>query len=238
MEVFSQLVTLPKTGQRLTMAEIFKVFERVASDHVDSLGLGREFFDARGSAWVLTSEHLCFKAPIVPGSTVKISTWAGETKFALFPRYFLMEDEGGAELAGAGSLWSIMDLKQRRILFPEENGVKVEGVVTGRETPLPKNIRSVKAEPELTMTVTPEDIDANGHMNNAVYLDWLERALPEEVLSGDGIGELTIIYKKELLLGDSAHIRVDRRPGGFTMQGLHDGKPAFSVAVEYKDSIK
>ena len=45
--------------------------------------------------------------------------------------------------------------------------------------------------------------------------------------------ELTITYKKELLLGDTARIRIARDESALTMQGLHEDKTAFSVAVAF-----
>ena len=232
MEVFSEIVTLGSEGDRVSLRDIFTLFQRVAGDHVDSLNLGRAYFDAIGAAWVLTSEHMVVTAMPAPGQTVKVSTWPGDTKFALFPRYFLLEDLEGNELIGAGSLWSIMDLKARKILYPEQSGVSVTGIVTGRETPLAKTVRSVKSEPVLDMTVTAADIDVNGHMNNAVYLDWLEQVLGGDFFAAGGaVKELTITYKKELLLGDTARIRIARDESALTMQGLHEDKTAFSVAV-------
>ena len=87
--------------------------------------------------------------------------------------------------------------------------------------------------PEAEFTVRPEDTDKNGHMNNAVYLDWLDRVLPGDFYSRFRLTELTIAYKKELLPGQSAPIRVRREDGALTVQGLSEGKPAFTASVRY-----
>ena len=71
-------------------------------------------------------------------------------------------------------------------------------------------------------------------MNNAVYLDWLEQVLGRDFFAAGGVvKELTITYKKELLLGDTARIRIARDESALTMQGLHEDKTAFSVAVAF-----
>ena len=235
MEIFSKAAVMPDNMQRVSMREIFAALEHVATEHVDSLNLGRSYLETLNAAWVLTSERMVIASMPEPGQEVRISTWPGHTKFALFPRYFLMEDMNGNELLRAGSLWTIMNLQTRKIVYPGDTGLTVEGIVTGKETPLAKTIPSVKEEPEILRTVLPENIDANGHMNNTVYLDWFEDILPDGFFARSRIEGLTIIYKKELLLGDQAQIRINRAENRITAQAISGGTTAFSVSADIAD---
>ncbi|WP_433683052.1 acyl-CoA thioesterase [Nocardia sp. CA-119907] len=71
----------------------------------------------------------------------------------------------------------------------------------------------------LPITVSPEDIDGNGHMNMAVYLQYAERArwaclqqggLTQEKLQAAGVGPIalqaTITFEQELFVGDEVTV--------------------------------
>ena len=233
MQVFTRTLRADNNCQRMSMRDVFTILQDIATEHVDSLNIGREYLKNINAAWVLTSERVQVGAMPKPGQELKVSTWAGSTKFALFPRYFLIEDMQGNELLRTGSLWTIMDLNTRKILYPGDTGLNIKGIVTGKETPLAKTIPAVKAEPETFRTVQPDDIDKNGHMNNTVYLDWFEDMLPRQLLEGSKINNLSIVYKKELRLGDRADIRTRRTDSDIVLQGTHNGATAFSISAGF-----
>ena len=72
-------------------------------------------------------------------------------------------------------------------------------------------------------------------MNNTVYLDWFEDILPDGFFARLRIEGLTIIYKKELLLGDQAQIRINRAENRITAQAISGGTTAFSVSADITD---
>jgi medium-chain acyl-[acyl-carrier-protein] hydrolase len=236
MQIFKTEAVMPQHGQRVTLREVFTALEHAATEHVDALGVGRGYLEGINSAWVLTSEHVLIKSMPLPGQRVTISTWPGSTKFALFPRYFLIEDEMGNELLRSASLWTIMDLTSRKIVYPGQTGLTVNGIVTGKEAPLAKTVPSVKEGSDLYRTVVSRDIDSNGHMNNTVYLDWFEDILPPDFYGSHGISELTVVYKKELRLGTQAQVRTKTDENGkIILQLLSDGAVAFSAMAQTEE---
>ena len=68
-----------------------------------------------------------------------------------------------------------------------------------------------------TFTPKPADIDANGHVNNVVYLDWAQqlatahwmaRQSPEDISRWAWIClRHEVDYRRSLLLGETAHAR-------------------------------
>ena len=69
------------------------------------------------------------------------------------------------------------------------------------------------------------DLDVNGHMNNARYLDWLADLLPGSFHQDNVIRDMTLGYVAEALEGDNlqqqwqleedGHLRLEiTRPGG------------------------
>jgi len=87
----------------------------------------------------------------------------------------------------------------------------------------------------LSITVSPEDIDGNGHMNQAVYLQYAERArwaclqeggLTQEKLLAAGVGPIalqaTLTFKQELFVGDEVTVTCDFVWDGKTHQTIQE----------------
>ena len=134
----------------------------------------------------------------------------------------------------AASNWTLLHLKNRSILPPKKAGISVEPVVTGTELELEKHIPAAKAPPSLQRAVLPEDIDANGHVNNAVYADWIEEYLtspPIPVFLSPALRSISIQYRHELRLGDRIQIRTERSGDRILLTGESEGKTAFCAAA-------
>lgn len=55
-----------------------------------------------------------------------------------------------------------------------------------------------------SFSVVRRDLDTNHHVNNRVYLDYAREALPDE-LAGYPFPEVTVRYRRQLLLGDPVY---------------------------------
>ncbi|WP_409226774.1 hypothetical protein [Gudongella sp. SC589] len=51
--------------------------------------------------------------------------------------------------------------------------------------------------------VRRSDIDNNDHVNNIRYIEWMQEGLDESLYENMRIQRLGIVYRKEVLLGDS-----------------------------------
>ena len=51
------------------------------------------------------------------------------------------------------------------------------------------------------------DFDALGHVNNSVYLKWAINSLEFNFLENNRMLEVDILYKKEVLLGDTVTVK-------------------------------
>ncbi|MFX0575620.1 acyl-CoA thioesterase [Nocardia nepalensis] len=91
----------------------------------------------------------------------------------------------------------------------------------------------------LSITVAPEDIDGNGHMNQAVYLQYAERArwaclrqggLTQEKLLAAGVGPIalkaTLTFKQELFVDDEVTVTCDFVWDGKTHQTIQEIRKA------------
>jgi acyl-CoA thioesterase FadM len=111
------------------------------------------------------------------------------------------------------------------MVLPGKSGVIVEGILRGNELPSPASLSPASLSAEVARQVRFTDLDVNGHMNNARYLDWLADLLPGSFHQTHMIRDMTLGYVSEALEGDellqqwfldeNARLRLEiTRPGG------------------------
>ena len=162
---------------RIRTSSLLRYAQDIAWRHSEDLGFDRNWYTDRGRWWVVRSVELEVLAPVAMGRTLRVATavtghrriWArrrGEFRLA------------DATLAAVVTTdWVIVDVRGRIMRIPGDFGdafpnVELDGDIIRVTPPLPPPDAS-----RLTLRVRPRDIDLMGHVNNAVYLDWLEEAV-------------------------------------------------------------
>lgn len=162
-------------GQMRT-ATLLRYAQDVAWRHSEELGFDRGWYQARGLGWVVRGVELELHEPIPMGHTLRVSTavvghrriWArrlGECRLA-----------DGRLAARVTTDWVLLDARNRIIRIPEDFGLAFTNPELGSEilrVPPPDGPPAHALE----LAVRPSDLDPLGHVNNAVYVDWLEEAL-------------------------------------------------------------
>lgn len=69
--------------------------------------------------------------------------------------------------------------------------------------------KPLKTDLQLPFKVRMHDLDLNGHVNNAIFVEWAVETVPEEVLSQYTPMTIDVIFHKESLYGDSIISRTD-----------------------------
>jgi acyl-CoA thioester hydrolase len=144
-------------------------------------GFGPEWYRERGTGWVVRRLSVRYRAAAVYGDEVDVTTWVSQMRGPLSLReHDLTRARDGARLARARVQWVYLDLQKGQPLrFPAEHAAAF--APTGEVEEL--DVRLQKAE--LTETahryrsrrrVQFHELDAAGHVNNAVYLQWVGQA--------------------------------------------------------------
>lgn len=110
----------------------------------------------------------------------------------LFPRYFDLCDEEGNTLLRASSVWVLLNSETRRMAFPENYGVEIDGFDGGNGVSLPFGLKPFAPDTKSEFNVSFSRVDLNGHVNNAAYCDILEDALGAEFLKEHSLKSLFI----------------------------------------------
>ena len=160
----------------LRTSALLRYAQDVAWRHSEQLGFDRAWYQARGLGWVVRGCELEIREPIPIGHTLRVSTavvghrriWArrlGECRLA-----------DARPAASVTTDWVLLDARNRVVRIPADFGVAFTNPEVRSEIlrvePTPAPAAAVSE-----LHVRPSDLDPLDHVNNAVYVDWLEEAL-------------------------------------------------------------
>ena len=223
-------------NRRLRLSRLFTMLQEASIAHTTALGMGREMTLDRGLLWIVTLQQAKIARLPAYDEPIRLKSWPGKTMHLLFPRYYRIEDRKGNALVEASALWALMDEKTRRIVFPELYGIKIRGVHTGRELPLPVAPKMPANAAERTFTVPYSYVDLNGHMNNTRYFDLAEDLMPK-ALRGRAIAGVQTEYAKEAKEGETILLKSEATPDAYLLSGEQNGAKLFRLSLIYeKDS--
>ena len=218
--------------RRLRSSELFKLLQEASIRHTEELGMGRDKTLDRGILWVLLMQRAEIRRMPAYDEEIVLKSWPGKTMHLLFPRYYSMETATGEPLLKASALWSLVDAKTRKVVFPERYGVEIEGVVLGEEIQLPGAIQKRECIHEKTFVVPYSFVDLNGHMNNTRYFDLAEDCIGAAA-RGMLLREVQTEYVNEARFDEQLQLRWNREAGEVYIFGESE-KPVFRMILRYE----
>ncbi|GHV87905.1 hypothetical protein AGMMS50267_02650 [Spirochaetia bacterium] len=191
-------------SDRLTLASIFDFFQEVAISHAEDLGVGREALARTRQGWVLSRMSVVVERRPKWQEPVVVRSWprGAERLFAI--RDYDIRDAQDRPIIRGRSGWLILDIDKRRPLrvqpliesLPPNDGLDA----------LPGGAHSLEARENLIKTgerrAAYSDIDYNGHVNNARYIQWVEDAAPPDLLEKADRLRFDINYLSEIKPGE------------------------------------
>jgi YbgC/YbaW family acyl-CoA thioester hydrolase len=208
---------------QLSAAGLLRYFEQSAVAAAADAGYGSEFHDEHGSAWVIRRMALLMHAPMRPGQELEIATWISHFARVRGGREYRVSDvTSGEPLASGLAEWVYVDrhtLSPKAI--PKELAVDfaTPGAPLGTYDAPP--VVPLERQPEFDVHRIAEwhEADSLGHVNNAVYADWLDDAVRAAIdsmgwntatLRGQGLqlrGEhYSLDYKRATIPGDEVTV--------------------------------
>ena len=219
-------------NRTLRLSRLMTMLQEASIAHTTALGMGREMTLDRGLLWIVTLQQAKITRLTVYDETIQLRSWPGKMMHLLFPRYYRIEDKKGNALVEASALWALMDEKTRRVVFPELWGVKIRGVHTGKEIPLPAAPKMPAAAETGAFTVPFSFVDLNGHMNNTRYFDLAADRMPQELRTRP-ISGVQAEYAKEAKERDTILLRHETTDNAFLLSGEHDGARLFRLSLTF-----
>ena len=211
---------------------ILESLQEAAGAHSNLLGCGREeLLKLNQTVWVLTRMELhMIRYPAI-GETVTVSTFPMPVRRYFFPRYFIITDAHGEMIGKAGSLWVIMDIHTRKMLPP---GEVARLIPDNRDLTVPMNLPATVGQLQGEEFVTEyepvyTDLDVNGHVNNARYVDWLCNAMGIETMQKSEPESIILNYNREILPGQRVTLRRVTRDRQYRLTGYVGDTIAFDI---------
>jgi acyl-ACP thioesterase len=207
-EQFPVGFTAVDQSDRLTLATAFDYFQEAARRHAEDLGVGRGPMVTTGQGWVLSRMSVLMEQRPHQEEAVTVRTWprGWEKLFAL--RDFDIRDGSDRPMVRARSCWLIVDIEKRRPLRPQVTMEKLplnDGLdaLPGGGAGLVSREGLAKAGERRAVY---SDIDYNGHMNNARYVQWIQDIAEPDTLLGGKTLRLDINYLSEVKLRETLEL--------------------------------
>ncbi|KGK87081.1 acyl-ACP thioesterase [Desulfosporosinus sp. HMP52] len=197
--------------EQATPLAILHYLEDAAISHSESIGQGIKQLQAKKQAWILNQWILQMNRYPVLGEKVMIETWSSGFERFYANRDFLIKDKNQEIIGKATSLWIFYNTESKRPSripqgFQEAYGVDPIRVIEDATNQFQIHEVGDQAQAvdnEQIFTVRRSDIDTNGHVNNANYLQWMLEVIPEDVYQNAYLAAMKITYRKAATYGSS-----------------------------------
>jgi acyl-ACP thioesterase len=196
---------------RLALAPTLDLFQEIASDHAEDLGVGREAMAASGQVWILSRISVQWDRRPKWRDSLTVRSWprGSDRLFAL--RDYDIRDGEDRPLVRGRSGWIILDLEKRRPLRPQaimESFSLNEGLDALSDGPLSLSFPGGEDGPVKAgeRRAAYSDIDSNGHVNNTRYIEWIQDIVEPGVLEQAARMRLDVNYLNEVRLGGTVEL--------------------------------
>ncbi len=212
---------------RWKLSSVFSNTQEIASFNCKEYGLDwirlRDCYDA---CYVLT--RMKVKLFFYPGSSdvIRVNTWPGAKPRMIWTRYFSFETEDRQQKIGeAVSQWVLINRTTRALMKPTDcHAVTPDTSHIPIPFTLDRGDFDFTPDRTLSRRVTYSDLDYNGHVNNARYVEWIMDLFPLEVFYQSHVAEFDIKYEQEIRYGQRVMLafRWDQEQRRFFARGYSE----------------
>lgn len=161
-------------------AAIVDWLQNAAAVHCEQAGWSIDRLREEGSVWFVRELELKLEAPARHLDPIEVETWVSDLRRFRTHREYLVRS-GDRVVARAQADWLFLGTTKTGGLRPRRPPQTMkdsfpfdETTAFGAETPLAFPDADIDTRPRLERTIMPSELDENGHVNHAVYLDWIE----------------------------------------------------------------
>jgi acyl-ACP thioesterase len=196
------------TSGCITPFAVFNYFQDAAAAHAERIGVGRAAMLANNQVWVLSRMSVLIEKRARFGDDIVLRSWPRGYDRLFCVRDYDIANTGGDIMVRARSGWLVVDWEKRRPLRPQSLSLDIpvnegldalDGSPAGLETK--NNLLKITER-----RASYSDIDFNGHMNNARYVQWIQDVANGDALQNAQRLRLDINYLNETHLNDTIEI--------------------------------
>jgi len=177
-----------------------------------------EYLRERGQAWILSRLRLAVERYPALGETVMVRTWPSGVDRLFALRDFTMAGADGSVVARAVSAWLALDLASKRPLRIQSVFDRpVLDAPRALVTELEKLSGPAAVQSEARFPVRFGDLDANRHVSNSRYVEWIVESAGPAVLDAYSLSSLGVDFLAETVFGGEVVVRTG--PGAVAQPG-------------------
>ena len=199
-ESFQPMIYDMDSSGRISLRSLFNYMQGTADLHSRSLGTSLRDFALEGYTWVYARYFLRIIRYPESYKPLTVETWRSRSSGMMALREFRIIDKNGP-LALATSWLALIDRITRKPVPIPDNIVQQFAGYLGRAIDIePEPLRwQDEGDTGESCIVRYSDLDVNGHVNNAAYLDYLMEGMNEQVINEKKLQEIQIDYRAEAL---------------------------------------
>lgn len=198
----------------LSVRGLWDFLQETAGYHTQLLGVAPEDLRPRGLAWILSRLRMRVGRYPTLGEKVTVRTWpvGVEKLFAL--RDFSVRDAGDAQIACATSAWLALKLDSLRPVRVQSvfDPPGMDSLPRALDADMEKLPGPSHADREWSAAVRFADLDANRHVGNSRYVEWVVESAGWDLLDGSMVAELGIDFLSETTYGGDIVVRTQLDP--------------------------
>lgn len=193
---------------KMKLPSLFNVALQISGEQSTVLNRSDSYIKSFGLSWIVTEYLVDFNRLPAFNESILIETEAiSYNKFFCYRR-FTFKDENEQVILTIHSTWCLINLETRKPAhIPDEivAPYQAEKVRTIQRT---DKIKPLEDYHDMIYQVRFLDLDANQHVNNSKYIDWMIDGLGYEFLVGHTPKTIHLKYVKEVYYGKKVKSRI------------------------------
>lgn len=228
--------------KRLTPWNLLNFLEETGFYHSMLAGDGSEAMEKRHETWVVYKWYLQINKYPTWQDKIQVSTWMSEAKGYKAFREFVVRDSEKNIIAVARMVCMLVDTAKGAAKRIPAEMEEAYGIDAANSCTYDFNNFSLntEADKKTQFPVRMSDIDSNGHVNNAKYLEWFAENIPLETCLHYQMNQIEIIYRQQVKYGKMVSVlssRTEESTQGIVFTGQikdENGKTAALLRSSYR----
>jgi len=179
---------------------IMNFLQDAASEHASAMGVSGFDLARKNLAWVISRYQIEIKKRPSWKDQIQIETWRSPIKNLYELRQFRIVNGSNGEIVTARACWvMIKKVNNRPVrLSSYLSGKYLEENLTSTMDIFQDLKKPVNVDFELPFRIRMQDLDLNGHVNNAIYVGWAIETVPEDFYRKQRPEHIDVIFHKSL----------------------------------------
>lgn len=221
-------------NKELTLSSMLRIFQDIATEHGELIGVGRDTLLNKGLIWVASRTTVEINRLPIFNEDIILETAPDATIKTMFPRYIQFKDKFDNVLLKACTIWVLVDINTRNMVFPENYGVEIDPSHFDRLDVFAQNVKKLAYENIDYKRVNYSDLDYNGHMNNTKYADIVQNLLIKNLSDIKKFKSFKIVYSKEAKLNETIKLEYIKNESMINVYGSIDDQKVFAAELTYE----